>query len=499
MESRTYIAIDLKSFYASVECVQRNLDPLRTNLVVADESRTSKTICLAVSPSLKALGIPGRPRLFEVEQKIAQANALRAINAPAHKLKEGSFDAEVLNQEADRKIEYITATPRMSLYMDYSLCVYHIYLNYVAPEDIHVYSIDEVFMDVTQYLGTYKVTAKELAMRMIREVLEKTGITATVGIGTNLYLCKIAMDIVAKHVPPDQDGVRIASLDELTYRKLLWGHEPLTDFWRVGKGYANRLAQCGMKTMGDIARCSLGKEDEFHNEELLYKMFGVNAELLIDHAWGYEPCTIAQIKAYQPQDNSISIGQVLSRPYTFEQARIVIKEMADMLSLKLVQKGKKTSQIILTVGYDVENLMYGRTYEKEVTIDRYGRAIPKAAHKSSPLFDQTASTKKIIQETVDLYDAITDSSLLIRRITLAAGHVSTSQSEAENNFEQMDLFSYLNGDSSENKEQKREEKLQQAMLEIKNRFGKNAILKGMNLQKDATAREQNHKIGGHNA
>ena len=353
---KIYIAIDLKSFYASVECKERNRDPLTTNLVVADQSRTQKTICLAVSPALKKYGIPGRPRLFEVIQKVKEANSDRKWKAPNHTFTGASDDSEELCENPALEIDYIVASPRMALYMEYSTKIYNIYLKYIAPEDIHIYSIDEVFMDVTNYLAAYNLTPEELAMKMIRDVLQTTGITATAGIGTNLYLSKIAMDIVAKHIEPNKDGVRIARLDEMSYRKLLWNHRPLTDFWRVGGGYAKKLAENGLYTMGDIARCSIGKTNEFYNEELLYKLFGINAELLIDHAWGYEPCTMQDIKAYKPETNSVSSGQVLHCAYEFDKAKLVVKEMVDLMVLDLVEKGLVTDQIVLTIGYDIENL-----------------------------------------------------------------------------------------------------------------------------------------------
>ena len=355
-KQKTYIAIDLKSFYASVECKERNRDPLTTNLVVADKSRTEKTICLAVSPSLKSYGIPGRPRLFEVVQKVREANNKRRWKAPNRTFNGSSDDRAKLDANPALEIDYIVAPPRMAYYMEYSTKIYNVYLKYVAPEDIFPYSIDEVFMDVTDYLQTYRMTARELAMTMIQDVLKTTGITATAGIGTNMYLCKIAMDIVAKHIEPDKDGVRIAELDEMSYRRQLWNHRPLTDFWRVGKGYAKKLEEHGLYTMGDIARCSIGKPNELYNEELLYKLFGINAELLIDHAWGYEPCTMEQVKAYKPETNSVSSGQVLHCPYDYEKAKLIVKEMTDQMVLDLVDKGVVTDQLVLTIGYDIENL-----------------------------------------------------------------------------------------------------------------------------------------------
>ena len=399
MGERTYIAIDLKSFYASVECMERGLDPLTTNLVVANLSRTEKTICLAVSPSLKAYGIPGRARLFEVVQKVKEVNAQRQRQAAGRLLDGSSCDDTELKRNPGLAVDYIVAPPRMAHYIKCSTEIYSVYLKYIAPEDIHVYSIDEVFMDVTNYLGTYGLTARELAMKIILDVLHTTGITATAGIGSNLYLCKIAMDIVAKHIHPDINGVCIAKLDERSYRRLLWRHRPLTDFWRVGRGYAKKLEAQGLYTMGDIARCSIGKSTDYYNEDLLYKMFGVNAELLIDHAWGWEPCTIADVKAYKPEANSIGSGQVLQCPYTYGKTRLVLREMADQMALDLVDKGLVTSQLVLTVGYDIENLSDPKrrsSYQGGVTDDRYGRSIPKHAHGTINLDDYTASAKRLI-------------------------------------------------------------------------------------------------------
>lgn len=474
-----YIAIDLKSFYASVECVERGLDPLTTNLVVADESRTEKTICLAVSPSLKKYGIPGRARLFEVVQKVKQVNRSRKTGEP--------------------ELSYIAAPPRMALYVEYSTRIYDIYLKYVAPEDIHVYSIDEVFMDVTHYLKTYGMTAYQLAQTIILDVQDHIGITATAGIGTNLYLCKIAMDIVAKHIDADENGVRIAQLDEKSYRKLLWDYRPITDFWRVGPGYAKKLAENGMYTMGDVARCSIGKETDYYSEDLLYKLFGVNAELLIDHAWGYEPCTIAQIKAYRPQANSSGSGQVLQCPYPADKARIVVQEMTDQLVLDLVEHGLVTDQIVLTVGYDIENLtdpVRAKRYHGEVTTDRYGRKIPKHAHGSVNLGGHTSSTRDIMGKTLALYDSIIDSSLWVRRVTIVANHVIREREKKETNYQQMQLF--MEPEADEEKREK-ERKMQEALIRVKNKYGKNAILKGMNLQEGGTTIERNSQIGGHKA
>lgn len=473
-----YVAIDLKSFYASVECVERGLDPLTTNLVVADESRTTKTICLAVSPSLKKIGIPGRPRLFEVVQKAKAAN-----------------------------VSYLVAPPRMALYMEYSTRIYNIYLRYIAPEDIHVYSIDEVFLDVTHYLKTYGMKPRQLAMKMMQEVYEETGITATAGIGTNLYLCKVAMDIVAKHIEPDQNGVRIAQLDEISYRKLLWEHRPITDFWRVGAGYAKRLAEQGIGTMGQVARCSIGKSDEYYNEDLLYRMFGINAELLIDHAWGYEPCTIEDVKAYKPDNNSMGSGQVLHCPYEAAKARIVVQEMADQLVLDLVEKGLVTDQVVLTVGYDIENLSDAdrrKQYRGAVVTDRYGRQIPKHAHGTENLTEYSSSTREIVETVLTLYDRIVNPNLLVRRLNVVANHVIAETAIPKSSgCEQLSLFIDYDERSQEQEKRQqeldREKKMQHAMLDIKKRFGKNAILKGTDLQEGATARDRNAQIGGHKA
>ena len=491
-EAHVYIAIDLKSFYASVECVERGLDPLTTNLVVADPERTEKTICLAVSPSLKAYGIPGRARLFEVVQKVKEVNA----------------------GHPKERLTYQIAPPRMALYMDYSTRIYNLYLRYVAPEDIHVYSIDEVFMDVTHYLGTYHMTARELAAKMIQDVFAETGITATAGIGTNLYLCKVALDIVAKHVKPDRNGVRIAKLDEMSYRRLLWNYRPLTDFWRVGRGYQKKLEENGLYTMGDIARCSLGGAREFHNEELLYRLFGINAELLIDHAWGYEPVTMDLIKSYRPETNCISSGQVLHCATDFMQAKIVVREMAEQLAMDLVEKKLVTDQIVLTVGYDIDNLKIPEIadhYHGEITVDRYGRSVPKHAHGTGNLDAMTASVSRITETTMGLYERIVDPMLLTRRITLAANHLKDADSVKEEPFyEQLDLFSggfLQTGQKETSRETKQLEKerlekekhLQEAMLSVKSKYGKNAILKAADLQEGATTIDRNRQIGGHKA
>jgi len=502
IEEKTYIAIDLKSFYASVECSERGLDPMRTNLVVADKSRTSKTICLAVTPALKAYGIPGRARLFEVEEKVKEINARRQSRTPGRRFTGSSSDARELERDPSLSLDFIVAPPRMRYYMQYSAGIFNIYLKYVAPEDIHVYSVDEVFIDATAYLKTYRLTARELAVKMIREVLHATGITATAGIGTNLYLAKIAMDIVAKHAPADADGVRVAQLDEAGYRRQLWTHRPLTDFWRVGRGIARKLEAHGMYTMGDVARCSLGGEGEFYNEALLYRLFGVNAELLIDHAWGWEPCTIGDIKAYRPESSSISSGQVLHIPYDFAKARLIVREMTDLLVLDLVEKGLTTDQMVLTVGYDIENLqdpVRRAAYKGEITVDGYGRSVPKHAHGTANLGVRTSSTRRITQAVMDLYDAIVAPALTVRRMYVVANNIRpAADTPAEESWEQMDIFSAA-GSAPEAKDPGREQRRQKAILDIQKRYGRNAILKGMNLEEGATARDRNRQIGGHKA
>ena len=507
MAERTYLAVDLKSFYASVECVERGLDPLTTNLVVADLSRTEKTICLAVTPSLKAWGISGRARLFEVVQRVKEVNAQRARQAPGRQLTGSSSNDPELKADPSLAVDYIVAPPQMAHYMEWSTKVYSVYLKYIAPEDIINYSIDEVFMDVTNYLGTYGLSARDLAMKIILDVLETTGITATAGIGPNLYLCKIAMDIWAKRIPADKNGVRIAQLTEKSYRRNLWTHRPLTDFWRVGKGYAKKLEAEGLYTMGDIARCSIGKPTDYYNEELLYKLFGVNAELLIDHAWGWEPCTIADIKAYKPESKSIGAGQVLQCPYPYEKTRLVVREMADQLALDLVDKGLVTDQLTLTVGYDIENLTdpgRRKSCRGEVKTDRYGRSIPKHAHGTANLEEYTASTKRIIAAALELFDRIIDQDLLSRRLTITAGRVlPEDEAPHKKAFEQLDLFTnYAAVQEQQDREAadlEREKKVQRTVLDIKKRFGKNAILKGMNFQEGATAKDRNSTIGGHKA
>ena len=545
-QEKQYIAIDLKSFYASVEAVERGLDPLDVNLVVADESRTDKTICLAVSPSLKAHGIPGRARLFEVRQRVREVNAARKLFAPGRSFSGRSAFASELAADPSKELDLVIATPRMKHYMQYSQRIVEIYLRYVSMEDLLVYSIDEVFIDVTHYLPLYGMTAPELARQMILDVLAETRITATAGVGTNLYLAKIAMDIMAKHIPADENGVRIAVLDERSYREQLWCHKPLTDFWRVGGGTARKLAQYGMTTMGDIARCSVGAPTAVHNEELLYRLFGVNAELLIDHAWGWEPTEIADCKAYKPESKSLSQGQVLSSPYPADKGLLIVREMADQLSLDLVRKGLCTDQIVLHVGYDVENVRGGEPAARnaatrntaqsqsgaasrttrggaptsasddftspagatsgdfEIVTDRYGRKVPKSAHGSQNLGRRTASTKLILEAATELYNRIVDPTLLVRRFSIAVEHlIPIEEAAAEPEFEQMTLFTdYEERDrrhQAEEAELARERKVQNALLNIRDRFGKNAIVRGMNLKDGATAIERNDQVGGHKA
>ena len=507
MKKRTYIAIDLKSFYASVECMERGLDPLTTNLVVADASRTEKTICLAVSPSLKEYGISGRARLFEVVEKVKKVNNARLRKAPGRVFSSMSFNDTELKSSSSISLDYITAPPRMAYYIEYSTQIYNIYLKYIAPEDIHVYSIDEVFIDATNYLTTYNLSAYELATKMILDVLKTTGVTAIAGIGTNLYLCKIAMDIQAKRIPVDQNGVQIAELDEMSYRRLLWSHRPLTDFWRVGKGYAKKLEEQGLFTMGDIARCSIGKPTDYYNEDLLYKLFGINAELLIDHAWGWELCTIADIKAYKPSTKSIGSGQVLQCGYTFDKAKLIVREMTDLLVLDLVDKRFVTDQLVLTVGYDIENLTnpkIKKLYYGAITTDPYGRTVPKSAHGTTNLGRQTSSTKLIMDAVTELFERIVDKKLLVRRVNITANHVVDEETvQKKDSFDQLDLFTDHVDTYAKKKEQEaelaREKKVQKAILEIKKKYGKNAILKGMNLEEGATTLDRNKQIGGHKA
>lgn len=500
MQEKTYLSIDLKSFYASVECMERGLDPMTTHLVVADQSRTEKTICLAVSPALKTYGIPGRARLFEVVQKVKEINAQRRRTAPGGVFTGTSHQAPQLSARPDLALDYLVAPPQMAHYISFSTRIYNVYLKYIAPEDMHVYSIDEVFLDVTPYLDTYGMTAEELARTILLDVLHTTGITATAGIGSNLYLAKVAMDIEAKHISPDENGVRIARLDEMSYRRSLWAHRPLTDFWRVGRGYAKKLEQQGLYTMGDIARCSLGRREDYYNEELLYKMFGVNAELLIDHAWGWEPCTISDIKSYRPTTNSVGSGQVLKTPYTAEKARLVVQEMADLLVLDLVDHRLMTDQLTLTVGYDRENLsdpQRRQAYRGAVSTDAYGRAVPKHAHGTTHLAEYTSSTTEIVEAMSKLFDRIVNPQLLIRRLNVTANRVLGEDCLPTQGLQQMSLFS---DDGQQRQAQlKRERQKQQAILSIKKKYGKNALLKGMNFRDGATTRERNGQIGGHKA
>lgn len=501
MKERIYIAFDLKSFYASVECRERGLDPMDTNLVVADESRTDKTICLAVTPPLKSCGISGRGRLFEVKQRVIEVNSERRYRAPQHKLSGSSYLFSELQANPSLAIDFIIAPPRMACYMEYSTRIYTIYMKYAAPEDIVVYSIDEVFIDVTDYLDAFQLSPHMLAMKIIQDILSETGITATAGIGTNLFLCKVAMDIVAKHIPPDKNGVRIAELNEMSYRQMLWSHQPLTDFWRVGHGYARKLKEHGMFTMGDVALCSVT------HEELLYTLFGKNAELLIDHAWGWEPCTIKDIKAYRPASQSLGSSQVLPCPYSAEKAKLVLREMADQLVLDLADKKLVTDQLVLTVGYDIENLTDPQrcsNYQGPVVLDSYGRQIPRHAHGTASLSRHTASSKELIRAASDLFDRIVNPILLIRRLSITANHtVPEGSVSTPILYEQMNLFTdYAALEKKRKKEQaelERDKKLQQAILTIKKKYGRNAILRGMSLEEGATARERNKQIGGHKA
>lgn len=488
-----YIAIDLKSFYASVECKERGLDPLTTNLVVADSSRTEKTICLAVSPALKQYGIAGRARLFEVVQKVREINTTRKYNAPGHIFNGKSYEDIELKKHPEYELDYIIAPPQMNKYMKYSTEIYNIYLKYFSPEDIYVYSIDEVFIDVTHYLQTYQMKASALATKVIQEIYETTGITATCGVGTNLYLSKVAMDIAAKHVKANKYGVRIACLDENMYKQQLWNHKPLTDFWRVGKGIAKKLEQNNMHTMGDVARCSINNEDK------LFKLFGISAELLIDHAWGYEPCTMQSIKSYVPTTNSISSGQVLHCPYNYEKTKLIIKEMTELLVLDLVDKHLVTNQLVLDVGYDINNLTDSSIdYKGEITVDRYGRSIPKHAHGTENLDHKTSSNKIIGEAVIKLYDRIIDKKLLARRITLTANNVvNEEQAEKESSIEQINLFTNYEKKAKEHEEELKERCLQRSILNIKKKYGKNAILKGMNFEEGGTTIERNEQVGGH--
>ena len=501
MKERIYIAFDLKSFYASVERRERGLDPMDTTLVVADESRTDKTICLAVTPPLKSCGISGRGRLFEVKQRVIEVNSERRYRAPQHKLSGSSYLFSELQANPSLAIDFIIAPPRMACYMEYSTRIYTIYMKYAAPEDIVVYSIEEVFIDVTDYLDAFQLSPHMLAMKIIQDILSETGITATAGIGTNLFLCKVAMDIVAKHIPPDKNGVRIAELNEMSYRQMLWSHQPLTDFWRVGHGYARKLKEHGMFTMGDVALCSVA------HEELLYTLFGKNAELLIDHAWGWEPCTIKDIKAYRPTSQSLGSSQVLPCPYSAEKARLVLREMVDQLVLDLADKKLITDQLVLTVGYDIENLAVPQrcsNYQGPVVLDSYGRQIPRHAHGTASLSCHTASSKELIRAASDLFDRIVNPILLIRRLSITANHTVPERSVSTPIlYEQMNLFTdYAALEKRRKKKQaelERDKKLQQAILTIKKKYGRNAILRGMSLEEGATARERNKQIGGHKA
>ena len=520
-KEHTYIAIDLKSFYASVECVERGFDPLTTNLVVADISRTEKTICLAVSPSLKEYGISGRARLFEVIHRVKEVNRERLLygirngyikkdEKGEHHFASSSFYAPELKSDPTLELSYYIAPPRMKIYEEYSTKIYSIYLKYIAPEDIHVYSIDEVLMDVTAYLGIYKKSAHELAMTMIRDVLESTGITATAGIGTNLYLCKVAMDIVAKHVPADKDGVRIAELDEMIYRELLWCHRPLTDFWRIGRGISKKLESLGLYTMGDVAQASLVPVQE----EQLYRTFGVNAELLIDHAWGWEPATMAAIKEYRPATNSLSSGQVLKEPYDYGKGRLIVKEMTELMSLDLVRKGVVTKRMVLDISYDKTSLFKdasgkyyvtstGKPYMGEVTPDRYGRPCPKSAHGTAGIDRYTSSSRRIIDAVMGLYTRIVNKDMYIRYVSIAACDLLNEEEVPEDGPVQLDLFTDYDAIEKKKAEEKaideKEKRIQQATLFLQGKFGKNAVLKGMNLQEGATTIERNVQVGGHRA
>ena len=491
---KVYCCIDLKSFYASVECVERGLNPLKTNLVVADKSRTEKTICLAVSPALKQYGIPGRARLFEVLSKVKEINKMRRKANGYKKFSGKAVNDDILKKDKTKELDLIIAPPRMAHYIDYSAKIYNIYLKYIAKEDIFVYSIDEVFMDITNYLKYYKLSPKALITKIIKDVYDTTGITATGGIGTNLFLAKVAMDVVAKHITPNKFGVRIAELNEMSYRNLIWNHVPITDIWRVGKGISKKLEKYGMYTMGDVARCSI------NNEDLLYKLFGVNAELLIDHAWGYEPCTIESIKNYKPLAKSISSGQVLQSPYSYDKAKLIVREMAELLALDLVSKKLVAEQLVLTIGYDIENIT--DDYNGEITIDHYGRAIPKSSHGTINLEYKTSSSKIITEAMIKLYDRIINPKLSVRRVTMAATKLASEEEEkGKVRYRQLDLFSSLDDENNkldyDREVLRNENNLQNAMLKIKEKYGKNAILKGMDLEDGATTRDRNRQIGGH--
>ncbi len=494
MQEKTYLCIDLKSFYASVECIERGLDPMKTNLVVADSSRTEKTICLAVTPSLKQYGLSGRSRLFEVVKRVSQVNGERLRRAPNRTFSGESHQSDFLEKDSSLKLTYLVAPPRMAHYMEYSTRIYDVYLKYVSPDDILVYSIDEVFIDLTAYLSYYKKTARELALTIIRDVLATTGITATAGIGTNLYLAKIAMDIKAKKMPADKDGVRIAFLDEQSYRQELWNHMPLTDFWRVGEGSAKRLAGKQMYTMGDIAKASVSP----FGRQVLKKLFGINAKLLIDHAWGYEPCSIAEAKAYIPENRSLNSGQVLSVPYDYEKTRLIVREMTELMALDLVEKRLLTDQMTLTLGYDTENVT--KNYRGKIETDRYGRKTPKSAHGTVNLSEMTSSTTLMMEGMMELFQRIADPKLTVRRVTITVNHlVLEKEYQKEPSYEQLNLFT----DSSEKQKREaqlqKERSLQETTVKLRNRFGKNAVLKGTNLQEGATTIDRNRQIGGHKA
>ena len=489
---KVYCCIDLKSFYVSVECVERGFNPLKTNLVVADKSRTEKTICLAVSPALKQYDIGGRARLFEVLSKVKEINKIRRKDNGYKKFSGKSVNDDILKKDKTKELDLIIAPPRMALYIDYSANIYNIYLKYIAKEDIFVYSIDEVFMDITNYLKYYKLSPKDLITKIIKDVYDTTGITATAGIGTNLFLAKVAMDVVAKHITPNKFGVRIAELNEMSYRKMLWNHRPITDIWRVGKGISKRLEKYGIYTMGDVARCSI------NNEDLLYKLFGVNAELLIDHAWGWEPCTIESVKNYKPLAKSISSGQVLQSPYSYDKAKLIVREMVELLTLDLVSKRLVTEKLVLTIGYDIENIT--DNYNGEITIDYYGRTIPKHAHGTINLDYKTSSSKIIQEAMIKLYDRIINPKLSVRRITIALTKLASEEDEKNKvRYRQLDLFSSLDDNKLDYDREvlKEENNLQNAMLKIKEKYGKNAILKGMDLEEGATTIERNRQIGGH--
>ena len=499
--NRIYAAIDLKSFYASVECVERKLDPLTTNLVVADPNRTEKTICLAVTPSLKSFGVPGRARLFEVLTRVKTVNTERRTKLDGKNFSGKSKNLQELLLDPALAVDFIIAPPRMALYLDYSARIYAIYLKHIAPEDIHVYSIDEVFLDITAYLKSAKMTAQEFVKMLITEISTETGITAAAGIGTNLYLCKVAMDITAKHISEDKDGVRIAELDEMSYRRTLWDHMPITDFWRVGKGYAKKLHAHGIYTMGDIARCSLNGED------LLYRLFGVSAELLIDHAWGHEPCTIADIKAYKPASNSISSGQVLQEPYDYKKTKLIVREMADMLALDLVERGLVTNQLILLIGYDANNLIDSELnieYSDEITTDYYGRRVPKQVRGNINIGKYTSSSKLIVQSVMEVFEKVAKADLLSRRINITACNIISEDEALKMQIPmQLSIFTEYENEYKKSKIEEnnlvKEKSKQKTLVEIKNKYGKNAILKGMNFEEGATGRDRNRQIGGHKA